>query len=110
MRLVDLHCDWLRQYATETTLYPDGLYAEIPARVERLDGYLLGTSLAVLACGRKPKDWSSRPDPWGALGPMIARYESEFAGRILRDPAEVARWKTSPADGMCWGVLGVAGF
>ena len=54
MRLVDLHCDWLRQYATETTLYEGGLYPEIPGRVGRLDGYLLGSSLAVLACARKP--------------------------------------------------------
>lgn len=110
MRLVDLHCDWLRQYATETTLYEGGLYPEIPGRVGRLDGYLLGASLAVLACARKPGDWASRPDAWGSLGLMIARYEAEFAGRILRDPGDVVRWRSSPADGLCWGVLGVAGF
>lgn len=110
MRLVDLHCDWLRQYATETTLYEGGLYSEIPGRVGRLDGYLLGTSLSVLACARKPEDWSSRPDPWDALGLMIARYEAEFAGRLLLDSSDVARWRSSPADGMCWGVLGVSGF
>ena len=110
MRLVDLHCDWLRQYATETTLYEGSLYPEIPGRVGRLDGYLLGTSLAVLACGRKPEDWSRQADPWEALGLMIARYEAEFAGRILRDARDVARWRSLPADGLCWGVLGVAGF
>jgi membrane dipeptidase len=110
MRLVDLHCDWLRQYATETTLYDGSLYPEIPDRVGRLDGYLLGTSLAVLVCARKPDDWSSQPDAWSALGLMIARYEAEFAGRILHDTADVARWRSSSTDGLCWGVVGVAGF
>lgn len=110
MRLVDLHCDWLRQYATETTLYDASHYAEVPGRVGRLDGYLLGTSLSVLACDRKPEDWAGRSDPWGSVGLMIARYEAEFAGRILRDAADVAPWRSSPADGMCWGILGVAGF
>jgi membrane dipeptidase len=110
MRLVDLQCDWLRQYATEMTLYERSLYPEIPGRVGRLDGYLLGTSLAVLVCARKPVDWSKQPDAWSALGLMISRYEAEFAGRIIRDAADVARWRSSPADGLCWGVLGVAGF
>jgi membrane dipeptidase len=40
---------------------------------------------------------------------MIARYEGEFTGRILRDAGDVARWRSSPADGLCWGVIGVAG-
>jgi membrane dipeptidase len=110
MRLVDLHCDWSRQYATETTLYNGSLYPEIPERVGRLDGYLLGTSLAVLVCARKPRDWSGQPGAWSVLGLMIARYEAEFAGRLLRDAADVARWRSSPADGLCWGVVGVAGF
>ncbi len=110
MRLVDLHCDWLRQYATETTLYDGSLYPEVPGRVGRLDGYLLGTSLAVLVCARKPEDWARQADTWHSLGLMIARYEAEFAGRILRDAADAARWRSSPRDGLCWGVLGVAGF
>ena len=110
MRLVDLHCDWLRQYATETTLYDVRLYPEVPTRVGRLDGYLLGTSLAVLTCARKPEEWSGQPDPWGVLGLMLARYESEFTGRIVRDAGDVARWRSSPQDGLCWGMLGVAGF
>lgn len=108
--MVDLYCDWLVQYAPETTLYEAGLYPEVPGRVGRLDGYLLGTSLAVLACARKAEDWSKQPDAWSALGSIVARYEAEFAGRILRDPADVARWRSSPSDGLCWGVLGVAGF
>jgi membrane dipeptidase len=110
MRLVDLHCDWLRQYATETTLYDGRLYPEVAGRLGRLDGYLLGTSLTVLACGRKPEEWSGQPDPWGSLGLMLARYEAEFAGRIIRDAGDVARWRSSPPDGLCWGMLGVAGF
>jgi membrane dipeptidase len=110
MRLVDLQCDWLRQYATETTVYEGGLYPEVPGRVGRLDGYMLGTSLAVLVCARKADDWSRQPDAWRSLGLMIARYEAEFAGRIIRDAGDVARWRSSPRDGLCWGVIGVAGF
>jgi membrane dipeptidase len=110
MRLVDLHCDWLRQYATEMTLYEGSLYPEVPGRVGRLDGYLLGTSVAVLVCGRKAEDRARQADTWRSLGLMIARYEAEFAGRILRDHEDVARWRASPRDGLCWGVLGVAGF
>ena len=86
------------------------LYPEVPGGSGRLDGYLLGTSLAVLVCARKPEDWSGQPDAWGSLGLMIARYEAEFAGRIIRDAGDVARWRSSPPDGLCWGVLGVAGF
>jgi membrane dipeptidase len=110
MRLVDLHCDWLRQYATETTLYEGSLYPEMPTRVGRLDGYLLGASLAALACARQPLDWAKQSDPWGSLGLMLARYEAEFTGRIIRDAVDVARWRSSPSDGLCWGVIGVAGF
>jgi membrane dipeptidase len=108
--MVDLHCDWLVQYAPETTQYEASLYPEVPGRVGRLDGYLLGTSLAVLACARKEEDWSKQSDAWGALGLMVARYEAEFAGRLLRDSADISRWRSSPAEGLCWGVLGVAGF
>lgn len=110
MRLVDLHCDWLRQYATETTLYDGRLYPELAGRVGRLDGYLLGTSLTVLACARKPGEGAGQAEGWGSLGLMLARYEAEFAGRIIRDAGDVARWRSSPPDGLCWGLLGVAGF
>jgi membrane dipeptidase len=110
MRLVDLHCDWLRQYATETTLYDGRLYPEVPGRVGRLDGYLLGTSLTVLVCARKPGEGAGQVEGWGTLGLMLARYEAEFAGRIIRDAGDVARWRSSPPDGLCWGLLGVAGF
>jgi membrane dipeptidase len=110
MRLVDLHCDWLRQYATETTLYDGRLYPEVPGRVGRLDGYLLGTSLTVLVCARKPGEAAGQPESWSTLGLMLARYEAEFAGRLIRDAGDVARWRSSPPDGLCWGLLGVAGF
>ncbi len=109
MRLVDLHLDWLRQYAAETTEQDPALYPEVADRVGRLDGYLLGCTLSVLAIGRKPVDWTSQPDPWAALGRMIARCEAEFAGRLLRDPADIETWRAWPEDGMCWGVLGVGG-
>ncbi len=109
MRLIDLHLNWLRQYATETTEPDPALYPEVADRVGRLDGYLLGCTLSVLAIGRKPVDWTSQPDPWAALGRMIARCEAEFAGRLLRDPADIETWRAWPEDGMCWGVLGVGG-
>jgi membrane dipeptidase len=110
MRLVDLYCDWSRQYATETTEYEGNLYTEVPHRVGRLEGYLLGTSLAVLSCARTTADWSRQGDVWRSLGRMITRYEAEFTGRIIRDRADVARWESSLSDGLCWGVIGVAGF
>lgn len=112
MRLVDLHCDWLRQYAAETTQQLGPPDPALSLRLGRLDGYLLGTSLAVLACTYRPGDEpSSTPaEPWSELGMMLARYESEFTGRLIRDPADVALWRSSPPGGMCWGVLKVAGF
>jgi membrane dipeptidase len=110
MRLIDLHCNWLQQYATETTLHDPALYAEVPGRLRRLEGYLLGTSAAVLACGRKPEDWARQADPWRSLAALLTRYEAEFAGRLLEDAADVARWRAEPADGLCWGLPAVAGF
>ena len=44
------------------------------------------------------------------LGEMIARHEAEFAGRLIQGPKDVQRWRAEPADGLCWGVLGVKGF
>jgi membrane dipeptidase len=110
IRLVDLYCDWSRQYAAETTEYEGTLYPEVSDRVGRLDGYLLGASLTLLACARKPEDWSTQSDVWRSLGRMITRYEAEFTGRIIRDGGDVTRWRSAPADGLCWGVIGVAGF
>ncbi len=109
MRLVNLHCEWLLQYATETTLFEPSAYGDVPDRLPALGGYLLGVSAAVLYCSRKPDDWSRRGDPWGTLGDMIARYEAEFAGRLLMGPEDLTRFASEPADGLCWGMLGIAG-
>jgi membrane dipeptidase len=110
MRLNDLHCNWLWQYATETTLFDSALYADIPAQLNQLDGYLLGTAAAVLACGRKPGDRERDGDRWSARSELIARCEAEFSGRLLIGRDDVTRWRSRPADGLCWGVLGIAGF
>jgi membrane dipeptidase len=109
MRVVDLHCDWLWQYAGETTLFEPSAYAEVPERLPALDGYLLGASAAILFCSRKPGDWSAQTDPWRALGDLVARYESEFAGRLLIGPDDVVRFGAKLADGLCWGTLGIGG-
>jgi membrane dipeptidase len=110
MRLIDLHCNWLWQYAPETTLLDPSLYGEIPDRLPQLDGYLTGTAATVLACARHNADWQRQPDPWQSLNDLLARYEAEFAGRLLIGPADVTRWHAEPSDGLCWGTLGVAGF
>jgi membrane dipeptidase len=109
MRLVDLHCDWLWQYAGETTLFEPSAYTEVPERLPALDGYLLGASAAILFCSRKPGGWSAQSDPWGALGDLVARYESEFAGRLLIGPDDLVRFGAELADGLCWGMLGIGG-
>ncbi|MDG3007274.1 Zn-dependent dipeptidase, microsomal dipeptidase [Paludisphaera mucosa] len=109
MRLIDLRCDWALQYAAESSQYDPAEYAEIPARLARLDGYLMGTSLAVLGSRRKPADWARQADPWHALGEMLAGYAAEFSGRLLHGPEDVARWRAEPQWGLCWGVLAVDG-
>ena len=43
-------------------------------------------------------------------GALLSAYEAEFAGRLLIAADDVARWRAEPADGLCWGSLGVAGF
>ena len=109
MRLIDLRCDWALQYAAESTQYDPADYPEVPARLPRLDGYLMGTSLAVLSCRRKPTDWARQADPWHALGEMIARHEAEFSGRLLARPDDAARWRAEPAGSLCWCVLALVG-
>ncbi len=108
MRLVDLHCDWLRQYAAEVT------DVEGPP-----DPDLSGASAGSTATCSAPRwrSWPARPRPRtgtttipGARSASLARYESEFTGRLIRDAADTARWRSSPTDGLCWGVLGVGGF
>ncbi len=110
LRLIDLHCNWLCQYAAEATTFDAAVYSAIAPRLGQLDGYLLGTAAAVLSCGRLPGEWACHPDRWRSLTELLARYEAEFTGRIIMGPDDVARWRAEPHDGLCWGMLGVAGF
>lgn len=109
MRLVDLHTDWILQYAPETTVFDPALYPGVPGRLSQAEGYLQGTGIAVLSCYRKAEDWARQADPWGALGDLIARIEAEFCGRLLIGPDDLARC-LDDAEGLCWGVIGVEGF
>src|SRR5215210_5651507 len=108
-RLIDLHADWLLQYAPETTLFDPGLYAGVSGRLGQAEGYLSATWAAVLACYRDAEDWARQADPWAALGGLITRIEAEFAGRLLIGPEDHGCWRDD-ARGLCWGVLGVEGF
>src|SRR5436305_9674385 len=108
-RLIDLHTDWLLQYAPETTTFGPGLYEEVARRLGQADGYLQGTSAAVLSCYRRAEDWARQADPWAALGQLIARLEAEFPGRLLIGPDDLARC-LDDRDGLCWGVIGIEGF
>jgi len=108
-RLIDLHCDWPLQYAAESTDFDPALYPGVAGRVGQAAGYLQDCSASVVACYRRAEDWSTRPDPWAALGALVARVEAEFPGRILAEPADLGRWDDDPG-GPCWAVLGVEGF
>ncbi len=111
MRLVDLHCNWLLQYAGESTLFePDGEYALAVARRGRLDGYLQSVATAVLVCARSSADWAARGDRWHALGSLITRYEAEFAGRLLIGQDDIPRHAESlRMGGLCYGILAIGG-
>ncbi len=108
-RLIDLHCDWLLQYALDTTLYDPALYAEVVGRLDQTEGYLLGASAAVLACYRDAREWAACDDPWRALGELVTRVEAEFSGRILMGAEDLARWQDNPEE-LCWAVIGIEGF
>lgn len=108
-RLIDLRCNWLLQYAAETSVFAPSHYADVAPRISQVDGYLTGTSAAVLSCSRRAEDWESQPDPWAALGALVTRIEAEFSGRLLIGPEDFDRWEDDP-EGLCWGVLGVDGF
>jgi membrane dipeptidase len=108
-RLIDLHTDWLLQYAPETTVFDPALYPRVPQRLGQAEGYLQTTWAAVLACYRSEEDWASQRDPWAALGALITRIEAEFAGRLLIGPEDYTRW-LDDRDGLAWGVIGVEGF
>ncbi len=109
MRVFDLRCPWLWQYASETTVFDAGLYREIPGRLARLSGYLQGTSFAVLNCGRKPEDWRQQRDAWSSMLALLALIEAEFSGRLWCNGEDIARWRAEPAERLCWGIAGVAG-
>lgn len=108
-RMIDLHSDWILQYATETTLFDPELYAGTKERLPQSEGYLQTVSAAVLACFRKEEDWAARPDPWASLNDLIVRIEAEFSGRLLIGPEDVVRWRAD-REGLTWGVIGVEGF
>ena len=108
-RLIDLHTDWILQYATESTAFDPALYERVTNRLGQAEGYLQATSAAVLSCYRDADDWAGQADPWKALGDLIARIEAEFSGRLLMGSEDWRRWEDDP-DGLCWGVLGVEGF
>jgi membrane dipeptidase len=109
LRLIDLHTDWLLQYAPETTVFDPALYPHIPERLAQAEAYLQTTWVAVLACFRSADDWARQADPWRALGSLITRIEAEFPGRLLLCPADLTRWRADP-DSLCWGVIGIEGF
>jgi microsomal dipeptidase-like Zn-dependent dipeptidase len=108
MRLIDIDCHWLWQYAGEITTFDPTAYASVASRLGRLDGYLQATSLAVLRCGRAIGDRTA-VDPWLALSELLALCEAEFSGRLLIGAADCARWRDEPEDGLCWGVLEASG-
>lgn len=109
MRLIDLHTDWLLQYAGETTIFEPAHYSSVPQRLGQAEGYLSATWAAIIACYRNADDWQAHPDPWSALAALITRIEAEFCGRLLIAPDDVRRWLEEP-EGLCWAVIGVEGF
>jgi membrane dipeptidase len=109
MRLIDLHVDWLLQYAGESTIFVPADFPDIAHWVGQADGYLGTTSAAIVACYRTDADWARRADPWAGLEELVTRIEAEFPGRVLRDPEDILRWKDDP-EGLTWAVIGVEGF
>ena len=108
-RLIDVHCNWLRQYAPEITTFGPSANGVSPERLKQLDGYMTATSTALLCCGHSPAGWELQPSPWRSLGDLIARYEAEFCGRLLIGPTDLTRWRSEPPDALTWGILGVSG-
>jgi membrane dipeptidase len=109
MRLIDLHVDWLLQYAPETTVFEPSFYPGVADHLGQLEGYLQATRAAILACYRRADEWAARVDPWAALGELITRLEAEFPGRLLVGPDDFDRWQED-RDGLAWGMIGVEGF
>ena len=109
MRLIDLHVDWLLQYAPETVVFDPSHYPGMGAKIGQVEGYLQSTRAAILACWRTAEDWASQTDPWSALGQLLTRIEAEFPGRLLIGPDDFDRWRED-RDGLTWGMIGVEGF
>ncbi len=109
MRLIDLHVDWLLQYAPESTVFDPAHYPDAAGRLGQADGYLQATRAAVVSCYRSAGDWATQADPWAALGALIARIEAEFPGRLLIGPDDFDRWNDD-GQGLSWGVIGIEGF
>jgi membrane dipeptidase len=109
MRLIDLHADWLLQYAQETVGFEPSLYPRIDACQSQLAGYLQSTRASILSCFRGADDWAKQADPWAALGQLITRIEAEFPGRLLIGPDDFERWQDD-RDGLAWGMIGIEGF
>jgi len=108
-RLIDLHVDWLLQYAPDSSCFDPAYYPGVKARQSQASGYLQTTRAAVLSCYRADFEWAARPEPWLALVELIARLEAEFSGRLLIGPDDFDRWEDDK-NGMTWGVIGVEGF
>ncbi len=108
-RLIDLHVDWLLQYAPDSSCFSPTLYPGVKARLPQVSGYLQTTRAAILSCYRTADEWAARPDPWKALVELIARIEAEFSGRLLIGPDDFDRWEDDK-NGMTWGLIGVEGF
>jgi len=109
VRLIDLHVDWLLQYAPETVVFDPALYPGAADRIGQADGYLQATRAAIVSCYRVAEDWAGQPDPWVALGQLLARIEAEFSGRILIGPDDHGRW-LDDTEGLAWAMIGVEGF
>ncbi len=109
MRLIDLHVDWLLQYAAESSVFPAEHYEGASDRLGQAESYLGATDAAIVACYRSAGDWAGQADPWAALGELIARVEAEFSGRILIGPDDLGRWLDDP-EGLCWAAIGIEGF
>ncbi len=108
-RLIDLHVDWLLQYAPDSVTFDPARYPGIKARLPQASGYLQTTRAAIVACYRNADEWASRSDPWAALVELIVRVEAEFAGRLLIGVDDFDRWEDDK-NGMTWGMIGVEGF
>ena len=53
VRLIDVHCDWIRQYAPETNMFDLPERTELAERLEQLSGYMTATSVAFLCCAAR---------------------------------------------------------